>query len=147
MIKETCSQLSTEERDKIVYPGAQGKSISGIVKTIRSYKSTFPRELRGSKSLVYTFYSANRLLELLSASSGPSLTLTSYPRHLLLSITYDNDRQNVEYGFNSKLLETKSYLRKSFQIFKKASIEKRRRFDQTLFPKKAVFALVFKEQV
>ena len=53
-------QLSCEERDKIAYLRAKGKSITNIALFIRRNKATISRELKRNKSLVYNVYLANK---------------------------------------------------------------------------------------
>ncbi len=53
-------QLSCEERDKIAYLRAKGKSITDIARNIRRNKATISRELRRNKSPVYNVYLANK---------------------------------------------------------------------------------------
>jgi len=59
-MKKQYNHLSSEERDKIAYLRARGKSISNIAKIIGRNRSTVSRELRRNKSPTYNVYLANR---------------------------------------------------------------------------------------
>ena len=60
MKNTTYKQLSCEERDKIAYLRARGKSITDIARQIGRNKATISRELRRNKSPVYNVYLANK---------------------------------------------------------------------------------------
>lgn len=60
MKKRTFKQLSCEERDKIAYLRAKGKSISDVARSIRRNKATISRELKRNRSAVYNVYLANK---------------------------------------------------------------------------------------
>jgi len=53
-------QLSCEERDKIAYLRAKGKSVTHIARSVGRNKATISRELRRNKSPVYNVYLANK---------------------------------------------------------------------------------------
>jgi IS30 family transposase len=55
--------LSSEERDKIAYLRAQGKSISDIAESIERNKSSISRELKRNRSPIYNVYLANKAHE------------------------------------------------------------------------------------
>ena len=59
-MKNTYKHLSSEERDKIAYLRAKGKSVTDIAKAIGRNKSTISRELKRNKSPIYNVYLANR---------------------------------------------------------------------------------------
>jgi IS30 family transposase len=60
MKKLTYKQLSCEERDKIAYLRARGKSISDIARAIGRNKGTISRELQRNRSPKYNVYLANK---------------------------------------------------------------------------------------
>ena len=62
MEKLSYKHLSSEERDKIAYLRAQGKSISEIADSIGRNKGSVSRELKRNGSPVYNVYLANREL-------------------------------------------------------------------------------------
>ncbi len=55
--------LSSEERDKIAYLRAQGKSISDIAEIIGRNKATISREIKRNRSPIYDVYLANKAHE------------------------------------------------------------------------------------
>jgi len=55
--------LSSEERDKIAYLRAQGKSISDIAEIIGRNKATISREIKRNRSGIYDVYLANKAHE------------------------------------------------------------------------------------
>jgi len=59
-MKNTYKQLSSEERDKIAYLRAKGKSVTDIARAIGRNKGTISRELQRNKSPTYNVYLANR---------------------------------------------------------------------------------------
>lgn len=59
-MKNIYKHLSSEERDKIAYLRAKGKSISDIARLLERNKSTISRELQRNKSPTYNVYLANR---------------------------------------------------------------------------------------
>jgi len=59
-MKNTYTQLSSEERDKIAILRAEGKSINKIAKMIGRNKSTVSREIKRNKSAVYNVYLPHR---------------------------------------------------------------------------------------
>jgi len=63
MEKLSYKHLSREERDKVAYPGAQGKSISDIAESIGRNKGTIPRGLKRNRSPIYNVYLANKAHE------------------------------------------------------------------------------------
>ncbi len=60
MKNKNYAQLSCEERDKIAYLRARGKSITDIARHIGRNKATISRELRRNKSPIYNVYLANK---------------------------------------------------------------------------------------
>jgi len=60
MEKLNYKHLSSEERDKIAYLRAKGKSISHIAESIGRNKSSISRELKRNRSPIYNVYLANR---------------------------------------------------------------------------------------
>lgn len=60
MKKLTYKHLSSEERDKIAYLRAKGKSITDIARALERNKGTISRELERNKSPTYNVYLANR---------------------------------------------------------------------------------------
>ncbi len=63
MEKLSYKHLSSEERDKIAYLRAQGKSLSDIAESIGRNRSSISRELKRNRSPVYNVYLANRAHE------------------------------------------------------------------------------------
>ncbi len=63
MEKLNYQHLSSEERDKIAYLHAKGKSISEIAESIGRNKGSISRELQRNRSLIYNVYLANRAHE------------------------------------------------------------------------------------
>jgi IS30 family transposase len=63
MEKLNYKHLSSEERDKIAYLRAQGKSISDIAESIGRNKGSISRELNRNRSPIYNVYLANRAHE------------------------------------------------------------------------------------
>ncbi len=60
MKKLTYKQLSSEERDKIAYLRARGKTVSDIAKVVGRNKGTISRELQRNRSPTYNIYLANK---------------------------------------------------------------------------------------
>jgi transposase, IS30 family len=60
MKKQTYKHLSCEERDKIAYLRAKGKTVFDIAKVVGRDKGTISRELRRNKSPTYNVYMANK---------------------------------------------------------------------------------------
>ncbi|MCX6354095.1 MAG: IS30 family transposase [Candidatus Aureabacteria bacterium] len=73
--------------------------------------------------------------------------LSRFPRHLMLSITYDNGCENVEHAYTNKVLGTKSYFCEPFHSWEKASIENAIGIIRRFFPKKTDFASITKQHV
>ena len=63
MEKLNYKHLSSEERDKIAFLCAQGKSISDIAEIIGRNKGSISRELKRNRSPVYNVYLANKAHE------------------------------------------------------------------------------------
>jgi len=63
MEKLSYKHLSSEERDKIAYLRAQGKSLSDIANSMGRNRSSISRELKRNRSPVYNVYLANRAHE------------------------------------------------------------------------------------
>jgi len=59
-MKNTYKHLSSEERDKIAYLRAKGKSVSDIARAVGRNKGTISRELQRNKSPRYNVYLANK---------------------------------------------------------------------------------------
>jgi IS30 family transposase len=73
--------------------------------------------------------------------------LSRYPKHIRLSITYDNGCENVEHEYTNKVRGTRSYFCEPFHSWEKASLENAVGIIRRFFPKKTDFALISKEQV
>ena len=63
MEKLNYKHLSSEERDKIAFLRAQGKSISDIAEIIGRNKATISREIKRNQSPIYNVYLANKAHE------------------------------------------------------------------------------------
>lgn len=59
-MKNSYKQLSSEERDKIAYLRARGKTVSDIAKVVGRNKGTISRELQRNRSPTYNVYLANK---------------------------------------------------------------------------------------
>jgi len=63
MEKLNYRHLSSEERDKIAYLRAKGRSLSDIAESIGRHKSSISRELKRNRSPTYNVYLANKAHE------------------------------------------------------------------------------------
>ena len=63
MEKLNYQHLSSEERDKIAYLHAKGKSISEIAESVGRNKGSISRELKRNRSPIYNIYLSNRAHE------------------------------------------------------------------------------------
>ena len=105
-MKNTYSQLSSEERDQIAILRAQGKSLSDIAKIIGRNKSTVCRELNRNRTPTYNVYLPHKAHEQVKqrkqqATKRPRLKnqtirvyvmtklITSNPQVLITNITYN----------------------------------------------------------
>lgn len=73
--------------------------------------------------------------------------LSRYPRHMRLSITFDNGCENVEHQSINKTLGTRSYFCEPYHSWEKGSIENAISLIRRFFPKKTDFDIISKEQI
>lgn len=68
--------------------------------------------------------------------------LSSFPKHLRQTITYDNGSENVEHERTNKILKTKSYFCEPYHSWEKGSVENDISIVRRFLPKKTDFATV-----
>lgn len=74
-------------------------------------------------------------------------SLSRYPKHLLLSCTYDNGSENVQHERVNRTLGTKSYFCEPFHSWEKGSVENAAGLVRRHLPKKTDFAMVSADRI
>lgn len=74
-------------------------------------------------------------------------SLEKIPKHLCLTITYDNGTENTNHDKTNETLKTKSYFCNPYHSWEKGTIENRIGIIRRVFPKKTDWGLISQEEL